>query len=131
MVSGPTPGRGLNFGWRVMEGSLCVIPGANCNSGTVTLPVLEYTHDTGGLLHHRGYVYRGVQNTSVAGRYFYGYFCSGSVDSFRLVNGQATQRMNWPLLSPPTGQVASFAEDAMGEHYVLTLGGDVFRIVGG
>jgi glucose/arabinose dehydrogenase len=129
VISGPTPGRGVNFGWRVMEGSLCVIPAANCNPGTLTLPLLEYSHDTGGCSITGGYVYRGAQNPSVAGTYFYGDFCSGSVDSFRLVNGQATQRMNWPLLSPPAGQLASFAEDALGEHYVLTLGGEVFRIV--
>lgn len=130
VVSGPTPGRGVNFGWPLMEGSLCVGSAGNCNPGTLMLPVLDYSHDTGGCSITGGYVYRGLQNPSVAGTYFYGDFCAGFVDSFRLVNGQATQRLNWPLLSPPAGQLTSFAEDTVGELYVMSLSGEVFRMVG-
>jgi glucose/arabinose dehydrogenase len=129
VVSGPTPGRGVNFGWRLMEGSLCMNPADNCNPGTLTLPVQEYSHDAGACSITGGYVYRGVQSPSVAGTYFYGDFCAGFVNSFRLVNGQATQALNWPLLSPPAGQLTSFAEDTFGELYVMSLSGDLFRIV--
>lgn len=129
VVGGPTPGRGVNFGWPLMEGSLCLASAGSCNPGTLTLPVLDYSHDTGGCSITGGYVYRGPQSPSVAGTYFYGDFCAGFVHSFRLVNGQATQRLNWPLLSPPAGQLTSFAEDTLGELYVLSLSGEVFRMV--
>jgi len=119
----------VNFGWRLMEGSLCMNPADNCNPGTLTLPVQEYSHDAGACSITGGYVYRGVQSPSVAGTYFYGDFCAGFVNSFRLVNGQATQALNWPLLSPPAGQLTSFAEDTFGELYVMSLSGDLFRIV--
>lgn len=45
--TGPHAGRGLNYGWRLMEGSTCFNPATNCNTGGLTLPVLEYTHDKG------------------------------------------------------------------------------------
>ena len=40
----PNAGRGLNYGWRLMEGTLCFNPSNNCNTGGLTLPVLDYPH---------------------------------------------------------------------------------------
>ena len=42
----PHAGRQANFGWRLMEGFLCFNPSRNCNSGGLTLPVLDYPHPT-------------------------------------------------------------------------------------
>lgn len=58
---GPTnAGRGLNYGWRLMEGTLCFNPSINCNSGSLTLPVLDYPHFSGACSVTGGYVYRGM-----------------------------------------------------------------------
>jgi glucose/arabinose dehydrogenase len=125
----PNAGRQANYGWRLMEGSLCFNPSSNCNSGGLTLPVLDYPRDNGACSVIGGYVYRGSVRPDLRGTYFYGDFCAGFVKSFRHQNGQPTEQTEWPLLSPPGSFVTSFGEDAAGELYVMTLGGGLFKIV--
>ncbi len=125
----PNAGRGLNYGWRLMEGFFCFNPASNCNPGNLTLPVLDYPHDDGACSVTGGYVYRGSAIPSLQGTYFYGDFCAGFVRSFRYQNGQPTEQTEWPLLSPPGGFVTSFGEDAAGELYVMTQGGGLFKFV--
>src|SRR4029077_5802874 len=43
----PNAGRQANYGWRLMEVTLCFNPSSNCNSGVLTLPVLDYPHLNG------------------------------------------------------------------------------------
>ena len=126
---GPNAGRQANYGWRLMEGSLCFNPSMNCNSGGLTLPVLEYPHLSGACSVTGGYVYQGSVKPDLRGTYFYADFCAGFVKSFRHQNGQATEQTEWPLLSPPGSFVTSFGEDAAGELYVMTQGGGLFKIV--
>jgi glucose/arabinose dehydrogenase len=127
-VVGATQG-GLNFGWNVVEGTLC-FPTDPCDkSGTVT-PVLEYAHDaSGGCSITGGYVYRGAVLPAIAGRYFYSDFCSGFLRSIAVVNGVATEQVQWPVAN--VGSILSFAKDAQGELYMLSANGTVYRIVGG
>lgn len=127
----PNAGRGLNYGWRLMEGTLCFNPSSNCDSGGLTLPVLEYSHVDGACSVTGGYVYRGSLKPELQGTYFYADFCAGFVRSFRYQNGQATEQTEWPLLSPPGGSVTSFGEDAAGELYVLSqgVGGGLFKFI--
>jgi glucose/arabinose dehydrogenase len=122
----PNAGRGINYGWRIMEGMHCFNP-AVCNPAGLTQPVIEYSHGaecsvTGG------YVYRGAAIPALQGTYFYGDFCSGFVRSFRLAGGVATEPFDWMTLRPG-GNVTSFGEDAAGELYIMTSGGGLFRIV--
>lgn len=124
----PNAGRQSNYGWRLMEGSLCFNPTINCNQGGLTLPVLDYSHTGGACSVIGGYVYRGVAIPSLRGTYFYGDFCAGFVRSFRLQNGQVTNQLDWPLLSPPGSFITSFGEDARGELYIMTQGGGLWRI---
>ncbi|HKQ33755.1 MAG TPA: PQQ-dependent sugar dehydrogenase [Nitrospiraceae bacterium] len=125
----PNAGRGLNYGWRLMEGFLCFNPSMNCNSGGLTLPVLDYPHLSGACSVTGGYVYRGSAKPDLRGTYFYADFCAGFVRSFRYQNGQPTEQTEWPLLSPPGGSVTSFGEDAEGELYVMTQGGGLFKFI--
>lgn len=125
----PNAGRQANYGWRLMEGSLCFDPSTNCNQGGLTLPVLEYPHASGACSVTGGYVYRGVASPSSRGTYFYADYCTGFVRSFRFQNGLATDQLEWPLLSPPGGSITSFGEDALGELYVMTQSGGLWRIV--
>ena len=59
------------------------------------------------------------------GRYFYGDYGSGTIWSLSVVNGRATglrkERIRVDALS-------SFGEDAAGELYAVSLGGNVYRI---
>ena len=125
--TGPHAGRGLNYGWRLMEGSTCFNPATNCNTGGLTLPVLEYTHDKGACSVIGGYVYRGQVVPAIQGTYFYADFCAGFVHSFRLSNGSVIEKAEWPLLAAPS--ISSFGQDGLGELYLTTLSGSVFRIV--
>lgn len=125
----PNAGRGLNYGWRLMEGFLCFNPISNCNPGGLTLPVLDYPHASGACSVTGGYVYRGSAAPALQGTYFYGDFCAGFVRSFRFQNGQVTNQFEWPLLSPPGSLITSFGEDAQGELYIMTQGGGLFKFV--
>ena len=125
----PNAGRGLNYGWRLMEGTLCFNPSNNCNTGGLTLPVLDYPHLSGACSVTGGYVYRGPTVPALQGTYFYADFCAGFVRSFRYRNGQATEQTDWTLLSPPGSFVTSFGEDAAGELYVMTQGGGLFKFI--
>lgn len=121
-------GRGLNYGWRLMEGTACFNPPTNCNPGTLTLPVLDYDHSGGACSVTGGYVYRGQAVPNLRGTYFYADFCAGWVRSFRFQNGQVTEQTDWVLLRPG-GDITSFGEDAAGELYLMTAQGGLFRIV--
>lgn len=125
----PNAGRGLNYGWRFMEGNVCFDPSINCNSGNLTLPELDYPHLNGACSVTGGYVYRGSVVPTLQGTYFYADFCAGFVKSFRYQNGQSTEQTEWPLLSPPGSFVTSFGEDAAGELYVMTQGGGLFKLI--
>jgi len=124
---GPNAGRGLNYGWRLMEGSACFNPATNCNNGTLTLPIVDYTHDNGACSVTGGYVYRGQALPTFQGTYFYADFCAGFVRSFRFNNGSAIEQTEWPLLA--ASSITSFGQDGSGELYILTKGGTVSRII--
>lgn len=118
-------GRGSNFGWRIMEGTLCVVSNP-CDQTGLVLPVLEYGR-TDGCSITGGHVYRGAAMPGVRGHYFYGDYCQGWVRSFRLANGAATDHNAFGPLTTG-GQITSFGEDAAGELYVVTSGGRIFRL---
>lgn len=124
----PGAGRGLNFGWRFLEGFACFHPSTNCDPGGLTLPVLDYPHAQGACSVTGGFVYRGAI-ASLRGTYFYADFCAGFVRSFRPVGAQVTEQTEWPLLNAGPNSITSFGEDAQGELYVTTESGSLFKIV--
>ena len=122
----PQAARGINYGWKITEGSIC-LPGTSCSIGGMTLPVVEYDHGGGACSITGGYAYRGTGISSIPqGTYFYADFCAGFVRSFRLVAGVVTEHTNWPALAG--GNITSFGEDRAGELYIMTSAGGLFRI---
>ncbi len=117
-------GRGLNYGWNIMEGLYCYSPPAGCDTTGLTMPVLDYSHRDGCAI-IGGFVYRGTAAPALAGQYFYADYCSKFLRSFRWSNGQATDQKDWGSLPD---QPLSFGEDANGEVYVLLQGGTVIRL---
>jgi len=114
---------GRNYGWKVMEGTLCggddrngcsPLPPA-CNDPSYTAPIYTYDHSQGCAI-IGGYVYRGSQDRLLYGRYLYGDLCSGNLWS----NGQ--------LFTPTLGNLQTWGEDAAGELYLGTGGGALYRI---
>jgi glucose/arabinose dehydrogenase len=118
-------GKGVNYGWSVMEGQHCTR--SQCDQTGLTLPVLEYAH-TEGCSITGGYVYRGSAIPSLQGSYFYSDYCAGWIRSVRMEGGVATAHTDWPALEPG-GQVTSFGEDAAGELYLTTEQGGVYKVV--
>ncbi|HEU4649586.1 MAG TPA: PQQ-dependent sugar dehydrogenase [Gemmatimonadales bacterium] len=121
-------GKGLNFGWDIMEGDVCS-HGPSCDQAGLTPPVLVYDHSNGNCAVIGGYVYRGAAIPGLAGTYFYGDLCSGEVHSFTYQNGQATSQQSWSSLH--TADITSFGQDAAGELYITARGGTVSRIDAG
>lgn len=118
-------GRGLNFGWSIMEGTTC-FEATTCNPAGLTMPVLDYPHTDGNTCVIGGYVYRGSDVPGLRGRYFYTDLSGGWIRSFVYANGQATDPIDWNIV-PPDGPL-SWGEDARGELYLLTDGGLVYRL---
>lgn len=119
-------GRGLNFGWRIMEGTNCFNPASGCNQTGLTLPVLTYGRGDGCSV-TGGYVYRGAGVPPLTGQYLYSDYCQGWIRSFRFINGAVTAPAEWPTLAL-SGGVTSFGRDAAGELYIMTNSGRLYRI---
>jgi hypothetical protein len=118
---------GENYGWRLMEGNHCFNPSANCNDGSLTLPVTEYSHSLGKCSVTGGYRYRGSANPELAGIYFFADFCTGQIwgmedDGFG----------GWIVaeLLDTAFAISTFGEDESGELYFAHLSPDgaIYRI---
>ncbi len=121
-----SPG-GLNYGWNVMEGNHCYNGGA-CDQTPFVKPVIEYDHNFGCSI-TGGYVYRGTRVPFIIGHYLYADFCSHFVKSFPFSGGPTQTIYDWTTLLDPHAQISSFAQDARGELYIITLAGSLYRIV--
>jgi len=122
---------GENYGWNIMEGTICYPPPTTgCSQTGLVLPVLDYeTHVGGTCSITGGYVYRGARLPILTGHYFYGDYCSGWVRSFRYVNGTVQEQRDYTPEFGILGNITSFGEDTRGELYIVTQGGSVYRIV--
>jgi glucose/arabinose dehydrogenase len=116
---------GEDYGWRIMEGSLCFNPSAGCDQSGKVLPVAEYSHSQGCSV-TGGYIYRGAFYPDMQGRYFYGDFCAGILFSLYddPVNGwTVTQVADTPY------QISTFGQDEQGELYLTDYGaGTVYQM---
>jgi glucose/arabinose dehydrogenase len=119
-------GKGINFGWNIMEGNHCY-QASSCDRAGLAPAVLEYDHGQGCSI-SGGYVYRGAAIPALQGHYFYADYCQGWVRSFRYADGGVSDEADWPTLRPG-GSVPSFGEDAAGELYVVSAEGTVWKIV--
>jgi glucose/arabinose dehydrogenase len=129
----PYGAAGKNYGWRLMEGADCFNPNSGCNAATqdLVLPVATYDHDVGNSI-TGGYVYRGAAIPNLRGTYLYADYQSARFFALRMQNGsvavaqtEITDNIN------PGGDIdgiTSFGEDGVGNLYVLTYGGGVYRI---
>jgi glucose/arabinose dehydrogenase len=128
-----------NYGWKIMEGTLCTGDTGNCpptvppcNSPLFTLPILEYDHSLGDCAVIGGFRYRGAQVPGLPGLYLYSDNCTG-----RIRAGTEGPPGTWTssvLVEPsaPPFNISSFGEDPAGELYVTALDtGSVYRIVSG
>jgi cysteine-rich repeat protein len=125
---------GENYGWRCMEGFACTgQSGCTCNSPALTLPTYVYANGGDDCAIIGGYVYRGCAMPNVRGTYFFADLCSGAIRSFRYENGTVGELMDRTgQLTPPAGpitSIASFGEGTDGELYIVSRGGQIYKIV--
>ena len=106
---------GENYGWRLMEGSRCFNPAADCNDGSPVLPILEYENlggNCGGSV-TGGYRYRGAQFPQLSGVYFFADYCTGDF------YGAVRENDVWTRVGPRETalNIRTFGEDEGGEIY--------------
>jgi len=110
-----TSSGGENYGWRLMEATHCFNPATNCNDGSLTLPVIEYSHAAGDCSISGGYRYRGAASPDLSGIYFYADFCTGKIWGAT----ETSPGVFSSELIVDTGlSITAFGEDEEGELYV-------------
>lgn len=117
---------GRNFGWDLFEGSQ-PYEGDELPKGAVT-PVVEYATGDDGCSVTGGFVYRGKAIPELRGAYLFSDYCGGWIRAVRRNGDTVTEPVD---LGISATEVASFGEDADGELYVLSLAGEVWRLVPG
>lgn len=137
---------GLNFGWRVMEGTRCHSLGTcaagtpPCDSPLYVRPILELTHAAGSFAVTGGRVYRGCAVPSEYGKYFFSDFADAKIRSLEYdpATGMVANLTDRTSEFEPGGglsiqSVASFGEDGFGELLICDLGsgpsGEVYKMV--
>jgi glucose/arabinose dehydrogenase len=132
---------GANFGWPDLEGTAQTK--SDVKAPNSIRPVVTYRRSgkpndpncavTGG------YVVRDRDLPSLYGRYLYGDFCKGQIRSLRLRGAGAREHRPTGFTAAredrPTGlnvpRLVSFAEDADGRIYAISLDGPVYRLAEG
>jgi glucose/arabinose dehydrogenase len=129
---------GVNYGWKVMEGTFCANPGRDfvCDDPRFTGPIHEYGHGPGpdgGFAITGGPVYRGDAMPFLDGTYFFADFATEQIWTLRYDGENKTEFQNrTQFIFPDRGTVDSisaFGEDAFGELYIVDLGGEIFKLV--
>jgi glucose/arabinose dehydrogenase len=113
---------GLNYGWRIIEGSHCYNPPQNCNTAGLEMPVYEYSHSNGDRSITGGYVYYGSKNPALWGKYIYGDYVSGRIWALSY-DYETGEVLNNVQLANLPNNIASFGLDDAGELYILTHNG--------
>ena len=130
--------RGLNFGWRCMEGNGNTgLSGCTAFSPTLVDPVFEYNQSgSTGYSVTGGVVYRGCAIPELDGTYFFADYATGNIWSF-VYNGtggytgyQNRNELETSLEGYGVDNIASFGKDANGEVYIVDQnGGEIFKII--
>jgi uncharacterized repeat protein (TIGR03806 family) len=118
---------GGNYGWRCREGAHDFATGSTtgCAQAALIDPVTEYGRDLGASI-TGGYVYRGPQETPLAGRYLFADYVSGRVFAWL---PEAANALEPHVLLQAGFNISSFGEANNGELYLVNHGGTLHRIV--
>jgi glucose/arabinose dehydrogenase len=115
--------KGGNFGWNIMEGSICRPPAATCNMTNLVLPINDYDHSaSGGTAIIGGFVYHGSAIPGLVGTYVFGDLSSGHVWGLKQDSSGAWLRT---LLLNHNLTVTTFGQDSSGELYLADYAGGV------
>jgi glucose/arabinose dehydrogenase len=119
---------GMNFGWSQYEGDACF--DGPCDPAGKTFPILTLNHDApgdGACSIIGGQVYRGTCSPDLEGRYYYTDYCSDDLRALTWDGTAATPVGSIGGVSAPV----SIHADALGELWLGTEGGEIYRIRAG
>ncbi|NWG10330.1 PQQ-dependent sugar dehydrogenase [Candidatus Bathyarchaeota archaeon] len=116
--------KGNNYGWNIMEGSLCYSPPSGCNQTGLELPIWEYNHSLGFSV-TGGFVYRGLKLNELKGAYIYGDYGSGRI--WALWYNGTGEPVNVELVDTSLS-IPSFGVDEMGEVYICAFDGKIYQL---
>jgi uncharacterized repeat protein (TIGR03806 family) len=127
---------GGNYGWPCREGfhDLILPPDPRCPSlSGLSDPLTEHPHggtNGGTRAIIGGVVYRGKALPALVGTYFYGDYARQELWALRVDSSTGAVDKTWlNEAGPPAAGWVDFAEDADGEIYVLSLDGQIYRVV--
>ncbi len=141
---------GRNYGWKCYEGNFC--KASNCAGcpepaqvANRVNPIATYRNLGGGSAFAPfsfsgcsiagGYVYRGCAIPDLQGVYFFSDYCTPQIWTFRNNNGTISEILNRTSQMSPSidgftiTSITRFGEDAYGEMYIISQGGNIFKIV--
>jgi glucose/arabinose dehydrogenase len=134
----PAGAGGRNYGWRHREGTVATpgVPAATVENGPLIEPIFDYGRGRGQAV-TGGYVYRGASLPSqYVGRYFFADYGSGRVWSLGLAVNADTREAalvdeieHTDELGGTKPGLSSFGRDQTGEIYLVTHGGEIYRMV--
>src|SRR5690606_7773670 len=114
---------GLNYGWRCYEGNQPYNTEDCPPQSELTFPIAEYNHSNGCSI-SGGYVYRGSEYADIEGLYFFADYCSGLI-------GTVDSAGNLIDHGDFSGNLVPFVEDVDKNLYIINIGGDIYKIIGG
>ncbi len=117
---------GGNYGWHAREGFAQFSKKNPLDPKETIEPIAVYGRKEGMSI-TGGYVYRGKRFPSLQGSYFYGDFVTRNF--WRITKQEDGSYKNAIALKSSEVVIASFAEDADGELYVLNYAGEIYRVV--
>ena len=119
--------KGKNYGWNIMEGTLCYNPPSGCKTEGLEKPVWEYTRDDGRSI-TGGFVYRGKKVPALFGKYIYADFVSGRIWALEY-NGK-NPATNALIFHNPNLYISSFGTDRQNELYFCSFDGRIYTFAG-
>jgi glucose/arabinose dehydrogenase len=117
-------GKGANLGWRVFEGRSRYTSGERA-PGAIG-PAVERLHRDGNCSITGGIVVRDPALPGLRGRYLFGDYCKGYIQSAQ-VRGHSLRAVRRTGLH--VAALSSFGEDGRGRAYAISLSGGVYRLV--
>jgi hypothetical protein len=116
--------KGGNYGWDIMEGTLCYEPETGCATEGLLPPVWEYSHDFGVSV-IGGFVYRGSRAPDLIGKYIYADY--GSRKVWALTHNGIDATVNEEIAAVANTNPMSFGVSENQELFLVTFGGKIFQ----
>jgi len=116
--------KGKNYGWNIMEGTLCYNPPSGCNTNGLELPVYEYDHSLGDAI-IGGFVYHGKEFPMLEGAYIYGDYGSGSIWGLWYKEGESPKNFT---LAKTNLNITSFGLGEDNQLYITAFDGRIYTL---